>query len=108
MLLNTSFAKKNFPSAGTIMICSLSESRSATILLISSGLSFKIAASLCRRSASATAVTRMRSASRLFDLLHLGGLGLQLGNPHLLGFQLCLHAHAVVLLFLQQHRLQPL
>ena len=34
---STSLAKKYLPSAGTIMICSLSESRSAMILLISSG-----------------------------------------------------------------------
>src|SRR5882762_11128179 len=34
MLLITSFVKKNFPSAGTIMICNLSESLSAIILLI--------------------------------------------------------------------------
>ena len=31
---STSVEKKNFPSAGTIMICNLSERRSATILLI--------------------------------------------------------------------------
>ena len=37
MFLNTSLAKKNFPSDGTITTWILSDSRSATILLISSG-----------------------------------------------------------------------
>ena len=44
----------------------------------------------------------------LLDLLHFRGLGLQFGNPHLFTFQLRLHAHAVILLLLQQQRLQPL
>src|SRR6266849_1811805 len=34
MLFITSFVKKNFPSAGTIMICNLSDNLSAMILLI--------------------------------------------------------------------------
>ena len=62
MFRSTSFMK-NFPSAGTIMICNLSDNFSATILLISRGFCFRIAASLCIRSASAAAVTRIRSAS---------------------------------------------
>src|SRR5258708_6189233 len=59
----TSLVKKNFPSDGTIMICSLSDKRSAIILLISSGFCFSTIPSFFIRSASATAVIRMRSAS---------------------------------------------
>ena len=59
----TSFAKKFFPSIGTIMICSLSESRSAMIFWMSMGLDFSTEASYFMRSASAAAVTRMRFAS---------------------------------------------
>ena len=45
MLFSTSLAKKNLPSEGTIMICSLSESFSATILLIRRGFCFRMAPS---------------------------------------------------------------
>src|SRR5258707_13603633 len=60
---STSFAKKFFPSIGTIMICSLSESRSAIIFWISIGFDFSTAASNFMRSASAAAGTRMRFSS---------------------------------------------
>src|SRR6266852_3332713 len=60
---STSFAKKFFPSIGTIMICSLSESLSAIIFWISIGFDFSTAASNFMRSASAAAVTRIRFAS---------------------------------------------
>src|ERR1700687_330950 len=60
---STSFAKKFFPSIGTIMICNLSDSRSAMIFLISIVFDSSTAASNFMRSASAAAVTRMRLAS---------------------------------------------
>src|SRR6266478_4487189 len=59
----TSFAKKFFPSIGTIMICSLSDNLSATIFWISMGFDFKTDASNFMRSESAAAVTRIRLAS---------------------------------------------
>src|SRR5438874_5900660 len=61
--VRTSLAKKNLPSAGTISTWILSDSFSATILLISSGLDLRASASPRSRSLSAAATTRMRSAS---------------------------------------------
>src|SRR5258707_2743514 len=60
---STSFAQKFFPSIGTIMICNLSDSRSAMIFWISIGFDFSTAASNFMRSASAAAVTPIRFAS---------------------------------------------
>src|SRR5882724_2577847 len=62
-LFSTSLAKKNFPSDGTIMIWTLSDSRSAMIFWINSGLSLSAAPSIRNRSASAAEVTRIRLAS---------------------------------------------
>ena len=98
----TSDAKKFLPSIGTIMICSLSESRSAMIFWMSMGFCLRTAASNFMRSASAAAVTRMRLASaseRLLlaldfgfavnDLGLRGGFGvLQRGFLASFGFQL--------------------
>src|SRR5215467_2351869 len=74
---STSLVKKNFPSAGTIMICSLSDRRSATILLISKGFCFRIVLSLFMRSASAAAVSF--SLRQELAALHLGLAVDQLG-----------------------------
>src|SRR6267378_2521567 len=57
---STSFAKKFLPSIGTIMICSLSESRSAMIFWMSMGLDFRTDASNFMLSASAAACTAWR------------------------------------------------
>src|SRR5262249_58728721 len=59
----TSAAKKFLPSIGTIMICSLSERRSAMIFWMSMGFCLRTLASYFMRSESAAAVTRMRLAS---------------------------------------------
>src|SRR5277367_4148003 len=60
---STSFAKKNFPSVGTIMICTLSLKRCATVNCTSIGFTFKADASSCIFSAPACAVTRIWFAS---------------------------------------------
>src|SRR6185503_6035578 len=55
--LMTSFAKKNLPSLGTIMICTLSESFSAMIFCNRIGLSFRTPASSRSLSESALDIT---------------------------------------------------
>ena len=114
MLLKTSLAKKNFPSDGTITTWILSESRSAMILLISSGDLFSSAASLVMRSALAAAIkldaARFGVGQQVAPLqfgLAVDHLGLRVGigilNGRFLarfGFQLAL----LNLLLLQRQR----